>query len=176
VPFERQGTIAPFCPIGPQAHEPVDPWSAWFLDRPEVIAAGEPSHGIVASAADIVLLMQAVFRSGLWDLDVVGDAVRIRVTAPVEGVFGGGALATNQALFVTVAGEHYAGGLPRTASSATFGTSGAPSSFCFMDPASGLSFAFLTNGYPRAGYDASTTARNRAATLAHMAADVVLFE
>src|SRR5262245_14599279 len=44
----------------------VDPWGPWYLADADVLAGGEPSHSIVGSAADLVLLFQALFHSGLW--------------------------------------------------------------------------------------------------------------
>ena len=72
VPVERQRqTVAPFVPVadavaGEGDHRERDPWGPWFLANPEVIATGEPSHSVVATAAAAALHYQALFRSGLW--------------------------------------------------------------------------------------------------------------
>ena len=44
-----------------------------------------------------------------------------------------------------------------------FGHGGAPCQLGFMDLDAGTSFAFLTNGYPMAGYDYTPAGRNRIA-------------
>ena len=63
--------------------------------------------------------------------------------------------------------------MPMTASPATFGNGGAPSQIAFFDPESGVSFAFLTNGYPMAGYDYSRTGVNSKINIVNLAADLV---
>jgi CubicO group peptidase (beta-lactamase class C family) len=173
VPIEEQGDIAPFVRIDVAEGE-INPWGAWFLARPEVIAAGEPSHAIVGTASDVVMLLQGLYHSGLWRAEAVSDAIRIRVSRPAAGgpEMGGSSVPSNQALFVVVAGEHGSGSLPLSVSPETFGHRGAPSSFCFMDPEESLSFAFLTNGYPLAGYDDSWAGRARIAILGNLAGDL----
>jgi CubicO group peptidase (beta-lactamase class C family) len=175
VPVEDQGDIAPFVKIDAEEGE-INPWGAWFLGRPEVIAAGEPSHAFVGNASDVVMLLQGIYHSGLWRPDAVADAIRVRVSGPVAGgpELGGSPVPSNHALFVVVAGEHGAGSLPLSVSAQTFGQRGAPSSFCFMDPEESLSFAFLTNGYPLAGYDNTPAGRARIAILGNLAGDLPL--
>ena len=63
--------------------------------------------------------------------------------------------------------------LPAGASDAAFGHGGAPSQISFCDPEVGLSFAFVTNGYPVAGYDRTRSGRNRTLVISNMAADCV---
>ena len=153
----------------------VDPWGPWYLANPEVLSGGEPSHSIVGSAADIAQLLQALFHSGLWDEATVNDAIRIRRSeAPWgERIYGGSEEVVNIGLFVLVSG---AGGwtlTPRTGSAATFGHSGAPCQLGFMDPETGTSFAFLTNGYPLAGYDHSLQGTNRQIVLQSLGNDLI---
>ena len=52
----------------------VDPWGPWYLANAEVLAAGEPSHSVAGTAADVALFFQALVHSGLWKDDVVEDA------------------------------------------------------------------------------------------------------
>lgn len=153
----------------------VDPWGPWYLANPEVLSGGEPSHSIVGSAADMAQLMQALFHSGLWDESTVRDAIRIRRSeAPWgEKIYGGSEEVVNIGLFVLISG---AGGwtlTPRTGSAATFGHSGAPCQLGFMDPETGTSFAFLTNGYPLAGYDHSLQGINRQIVLQSLGNDLI---
>ena len=85
----------------------VDPWGPWYLANPDVLAAGEPSHSIVGTAADVALLPQAVFHSGLWDAGTVADALRIRRSEPPFGekLYGGSEETANVALFTMVSGD-----------------------------------------------------------------------
>jgi CubicO group peptidase (beta-lactamase class C family) len=153
----------------------VDPWGPWYLANPEVLAGGEPSHSIVGTAADLVMLFQALFHSGLWDQDAVEDAIRIRVSeAPYgEQIYGGGEFIANVGLFCMITGTVGGNLTPRTGSARTFGHTGAPCQMAFMDPDTGTSFAFLTNGYPLAGYDYSLQGVNRSINIANLGNDLV---
>jgi len=153
----------------------VDPWGPWYLANPEVLAGGEPSHSIVGTAADLVMLFQALFHSGLWDRETVDDAIRIRVSeAPYgEQIYGGGTAISNVGLFCMVTGEVGGTQTPRTGSARTFGHQGAPNQMAFMDPDTGTSFAFLTNGYPLAGYDYSLQGVNRTINIGNLGNDLV---
>jgi CubicO group peptidase (beta-lactamase class C family) len=153
----------------------VDPWGPWYLANPDVLAGGEPSHSIVGSAADVALLFQAFFHSGLWDRAAVDDAIRIRVSEIPFGeqIYGGGAEIVNIALFSTVSGDVGSSLGPRAGSPRTFGHRGAPCQLGFMDPDAGTSFAFLTNGYPLSGYDYSPQGINRIINIANLGNDLV---
>lgn len=153
----------------------VDPWGPWYLASPEVLSGGEPSHSLVGSAADVAQLMQALFYSGLWDRNTVNDAIRIRRSeAPWgERIYGGSEEVVNIGLFVLVSGSTGWTLTPRTGSAQTFGHSGAPCQLGFMDPETGTSFAFLTNGYPLAGYDHSLQGINRQIVLASLGNDLI---
>ncbi|WP_449348952.1 serine hydrolase domain-containing protein [Streptomyces shaanxiensis] len=71
VPVDRQpGTVAPMTATDRTSDEQEpDPWGPWYLSDPKVLAAGEPSHALVATAADVVLYFQALEHSGLWKPD-----------------------------------------------------------------------------------------------------------
>lgn len=153
----------------------VDPWGPWYLANAEVLAAGEPSHSIVARAADMALFFQAFHHSDLWAPGIVEEATRIRVTqAPAgEKLYGGSDEVVNMALFVTVTGTHGGSWTPRTGSARTFGNGGAPCQLAYYDPETDVSFAFLTNGYPLSGYDYSRIGVNRIVNLANLGNDLV---
>jgi CubicO group peptidase (beta-lactamase class C family) len=154
----------------------VDPWGPWFLTNPDVLAAGEPSHSIVGSAADLVLLGQALFHSGLWDEATVADAIRIRRSeAPFgEQIYGGSPEIANMGLFCMVSGENGGNSFtPRSGSARTFGHRGAPAQLGFTDPETGTSFAFLTNGYPLAGYDYSLQGVNLVVNIGNLGNDLI---
>jgi CubicO group peptidase (beta-lactamase class C family) len=153
----------------------VDPWGPWYLANPEVLAGGEPSHSIVASAADVAQLFQALFHSGLWDPATVADAIRIRRSQapPGEQIYGGSDEVANVGLFCMVSGTNGGSYTPRTGSPDTFGHTGAPCQLGFMDPQTGTSFAYLTNGYPLAGYDYSPQGVNRKINLCNLGNDLI---
>jgi CubicO group peptidase (beta-lactamase class C family) len=153
----------------------VDPWGPWYLANPEVLAAGEPSHSIAATAADVALFFQALRHSGLWDEGTLDDASRVRISQQPYGdqLYGGSDEIANLGLFVMVSGEVGGTWTPRTGSPRTFGNGGAPCQLAFMDPETGVSFAFLTNGYPLLGYDYSRTGVNRIINIANLGNDLV---
>jgi CubicO group peptidase (beta-lactamase class C family) len=152
-----------------------DPWGPWYLANPEVLAAGEPSHSIAGTAADVALLFQALVHSGLWRPEVIAEATRIHVSEKPWGekIYGGSDEVANLGLFCTVSGEIGGPWTPRTGSAATFGNGGAPCQLGFMDPEAGTSFAFLTNGYPLAGYDYSPRGRNLRINIGNLGNDLI---
>ena len=153
----------------------VDPWGPWYLANAEVLAAGEPSHSICGSAADVALFFQALTHSGLWSDAIVAEGTRVHVCeAPAgEQLYGGSKQRTSIGLFLTVCGEDRGAWLPSTGSDATFGNGGAPCQMGYMDPEAGTSFAFLTNGYPISGYDYSRRGLNRITNIANLGNDLV---
>ena len=153
----------------------VDPWGPWYLANADVLAAGEPSHSIAGTAADVALFFQALLHSGLWKHDVVEEATRIHVSAQPAGdrLYGGSDETANLGLFCMIAGGVGGSWTPRTGSPRTFGNGGAPCQLAFMDPDTGTSFAFLTNGYPLAGYDYSRAGVNRIINIANLGNDLV---
>ncbi|ARE37764.1 serine hydrolase (plasmid) [Rhodococcus sp. BH4] len=175
-PIESQGDVAKFVLLGDGGGE-VSPWGPWYLSTPDVLAAGEPSHSMVSTAVDLALWYQAIMNSPLWKREVVEDALRVRVTLPIQGERGGTrSVPGNIALFVAVAGDDgiQRAFLPTTGSPSTFGHGGAPSQIAFADPESGLSFAFLTNGYPASGYEQGRAGLNRIINIGNLAADLVV--
>jgi CubicO group peptidase (beta-lactamase class C family) len=170
---EQAATVAPMvCTDGDSAG--VDPWGPWFFRNPGVVAAGEPAHSVVASAADVALHYQALLHSPLWERAALAEALKPRATAVPAGdrLYGGGSRPVSVGLFVNVRGEHPDRWMPATGSPATFGHGGAPCQIGFCDPDSGLSFAVLTNGYPRAGYDHSRRGLAMQTNWANLAADL----
>ncbi len=172
---ERQAeTMAPMvCTDGDAAE--VDPWGPWFFQRPEVVAAGEPAHAVIASAADVALFYQALLEHRLWPAELVADVIRPHVTAIPAGdqLYGGGTKPASVGLFVMVAGESPDMWLPSVGSPRTFGHSGAAYQMAWCDPDSGVSFCLLTNAYPASGYDYSPRARALITNVNNLAADLV---
>lgn len=152
----------------------VDPWGPWYLANPDVLAAGEPSHALVGTAADVALYFQALCHSGVWRPEAVAEGTRIRRTeCPAgEALYGGSTRRTSMGLFVTVAGQDAGSNLPSTGSPALFGSAGAAYQLGFLDPDSGVSFAMLSNGYPLTGYDTSRRGTAMMTNIANLAADL----
>jgi CubicO group peptidase (beta-lactamase class C family) len=176
VPVERQAeTVAPMIATDRRSEaDEVDPWGPWYLSNPEVLAAGEPSHALVGTAADVALFFQAMEHSDLWPAGAVAEGRRMRFAERPAGdeLYGGGDKRTGMGLFVTVAGPDAGGNLPATGSAALYGNSGAAYQLAFMDPESGLSFAWLCNGYPLSGYDRTSWGTALLAGVADLAADL----
>jgi CubicO group peptidase (beta-lactamase class C family) len=175
VPVDRlHDTVAPMVCIDGSAAE-VDPWGPWFFNRPEVVAAGEPAHAMVASAGDLALFYQALLEGRRWTPEIIADATRARVTAVPAGdqLYGGGTRPVSVGLFVMVAGEQPDMWLPSVGSPRTFGHSGAAYQIGWCDPDSGVSFCLLTNAYPVTGYDYSQRARALITNINNLAADLI---
>jgi CubicO group peptidase (beta-lactamase class C family) len=172
----QQSTIAwPVAIDRTSDDQQVDPWGPWYLTNPEILSAGEPSHSMVGTAADIALFYQALLTSGLWTPEAVAEGSRIHNSAAAAGeqLYGGSDVITHMALFCTVTGNSPGNWMPATASKATFGSGGAPCQMGWIDPERGVSFAFLTNGYPMSGYDYSPIGQNRLITIGSLAGDLV---
>jgi CubicO group peptidase (beta-lactamase class C family) len=118
------------------------------LNRPEARAVGLPGGGGVSTAADVARFYQALLHdpTGLWPADVLEDAtsvVRNTFPDPMLGV------PANRTRGLVVAGDDgrsHLRGMGRTVSPAAFGHNGAAGQIAWADPASGLSFCYLTSG------------------------------
>lgn len=119
------------------------------LNEPAAKAAGVPGAGGVARAADLALWYQALLHNpgDLWDPDVLADAtgtIRCTFPDPMTGA------ASNRTLGLVVAGDdgmsNLRSNMGRTVSPAAFGHAGAGGQIAWADPATGLSFAYVTNG------------------------------
>jgi len=143
-------------PVGEQDGyvEPViaddgDRWVVDGLETAEARAAGVPGGGGIATAADVVLLHQALLHDpkGLWDADVLHDAktnVRCTFADPMMGV------PVNRSLGLVLAGDDgkhqlRQGGFGKGCSPLAFGHSGAHFQYAWTDPATGISFCYLNN-------------------------------
>jgi CubicO group peptidase (beta-lactamase class C family) len=152
-----------------------DPWGPWYVASSEVMAAGEPSHSVAGTAADIALFFQGLLHSGLWADGIVAEATRIHYSGAPSGDkrYGGSDEIANLGYFCMVSGKIGGSWTPRTGSPATFGNGGAPCQLAFMDPETGTSFAFLTNGYPLSGYDNSSLGLNRIINIGNLGNDLI---
>lgn len=140
------------------------------FNRPDVRAVGVPGGGVITTAGDLARWYQALLhdRAGLWDPAVLADAtgnVRCTFPDPMTGV------GANRTIGVVVAGDQASRpmrGMGWTVSEQAFGHNGAGGQVAWADPATGLSFAFLTNGlerHPLVGGRRGAAVANRAGAL-----------
>jgi CubicO group peptidase (beta-lactamase class C family) len=175
VPVDQQGDVANMVLLG-DAGEELDPWGPWYLDPADVLARGEPSHSMVATAADVALHYQGMLHSDVWSRQSVAEGIRVWAREPAYGPIehGGTDHPISMGLFVTLRGDSWQQGwMPATGSPETFGHGGAPCQQSFCDPVTGLSFAFLTNGYPASGYALDRWGKNLSAVLLDLAGDLI---
>jgi CubicO group peptidase (beta-lactamase class C family) len=116
---------------------------------------GVPGGGVVAGAADLALFYQALLAGGkaadgrsVWSAETIADARRVRTGDFVDPLFGKRA---NRGLGITIAGDvdRVFRGFGRTNSELAFGHNGAGGQIAWGDPATGISFVYLTNGFDR---------------------------
>ena len=119
-----------------------------MLSAPENVAVGVPGGGAVSTAADVARFYQALLANPgeLWDPAVLADVttnIRNTFPDPTTGA------AANRTIGLVVAGDDGKApmrGMGRTLSPAAFGHNGAGGQVAWADPATGLSFCYLTNG------------------------------
>ena len=118
------------------------------LNTPAARVVGLPGGGGISNAADVTLFYQALLHDpkGLWDPEVLRD-----VTSVVRNHFPDPMLRNpaNRTRGLIVAGDDGRSnirGMGRTVSPAAFGHNGAAGQVAWADPATGLSFCYLTNG------------------------------
>jgi CubicO group peptidase (beta-lactamase class C family) len=122
------------------------------FNEPDSLAVGVPGGGGVSTAADLALFYQALLHNpgDLWDPKWLAIA-----TSDVRNTFAdalAGGIPTNRTIGLVVAGSDGLGprrGFGHGNSPGTFGHDGAGGQLAWADPASGLSFAYLTNGVDR---------------------------
>lgn len=145
------------------------------FNTPEVREVGVPGGGVVTGAADLALFYQALLAGGkaadgrqVWSPETVADARRVRTGDFVDPMFGKRA---NRGLGITIAGDadRVFRGFGRTNSEEAFGHNGAGGQIAWADPARGLSFVYLTNGFDR---DVIRQGR-RGVALSSLAADLL---
>jgi CubicO group peptidase (beta-lactamase class C family) len=118
------------------------------LNEPEARSVGLPGGGGISTAADVARFYQALLHDpkGLWEPDVLRDATSVvRNTFP-DLVLGH---PINRVRCLVVAGDggkSHLRGMGRTVSPAAFGHNGAAGQVAWADPATGLSFCYLTSG------------------------------
>ena len=117
------------------------------LNRPESRAVGLPGGGGISTAADIALYYQGVLhnRDKLWDQAVIdaGTEPIVDLPDPIRG------MPAHRSRGLMVAGDPpdaQMRGFGYGLSPRTYGHDGAGGQIAWVDPDSGLSFCYLTNG------------------------------
>jgi CubicO group peptidase (beta-lactamase class C family) len=150
VPPGEQDDIATVTWTGPGEWGGGTPELDRSMNDPDVRAAGLPASGALLTAADLARFYQALLHNpgGLWDPAVLADAtgtIRCTLWDPIFGA------PCNRSRGLVVAGDdgrhtRRYGAFGHTSSPAAFGHAGAHFQIAWADPATGLSFAYLTNG------------------------------
>jgi len=122
----------------------------------ETREAGSPAGGGITTAGDLALFYQALLHDGrasdgkqIWQPEMLRNAFRIRNASfkdPLRGFL------ANRALGVVIAGgdgKANLRGFGRTNSPEAFGHPGFGGQLGWADPATGISFAYVTNGFDR---------------------------
>ena len=126
------------------------------FNEPEVREVGSPAGGGITTAGDLALFYQALVHEGrsydgkqIWQPEMLREAFTIRNPTfkdPLRGFI------ANRSLGIVIAGDDGKAnlrGFGRTNSATTFGHPGFGGQLGWADPASGISFAYLTNGFDR---------------------------
>jgi CubicO group peptidase (beta-lactamase class C family) len=118
---------------------------------PEVRAVGQPGGGAVGRAADLAMYYQALMANpaGFWRPGVLAAGTAEVLCDLVDPMTGAPA---NRTLGLLLAGDAETAmmrGFASTNSPRTYGHMGAGGQLSWADPATGLSFAYLTNGLDR---------------------------
>ncbi len=120
------------------------------FNDPTAREVGVPGGGGFARARDIAIFYQELLHNshGIWDADVLADATGV-VRNSLPDPMG---IPANRGLGVILAGDDGLAnmrGLGRTVSPQAFGHNGAGGQLAWVDPATGISLGYVTNGYDR---------------------------
>jgi CubicO group peptidase (beta-lactamase class C family) len=160
LPRELHDRVAEAVYVEPPS-EPPDGWgvvSPQFIEsfnEPAVREVGVPGAGGVGTAGDLALFYQALIGDGapadrprILQPETIAWATRVRSADhhrdPIEGI------PVNRALGVVVAGDDGAAhmrGFGRATSAAAFGHGGAGGQIAWVDPRTGISLGYCTNGF-----------------------------
>jgi CubicO group peptidase (beta-lactamase class C family) len=126
------------------------------MNDPELRETDFPAGGLITTAADIALFYQALLNDGrahdgtrIWQSEMLREARRIRSGDLIDPARG---MTANRALGIVVAGgdgKANLRGFGRTNSADAFGHPGFGGQIGWADPATGISFGYLTNGFDR---------------------------
>jgi CubicO group peptidase (beta-lactamase class C family) len=140
----------PIIPVGEVTEE-----ALLRFNQPAVRAVGVPGGGGITTAADLALFYQALLHGGLPDGEVVWQPQTLAMARQVRS----GGLQdpyfhqlANRGLGIIVAGDAASRtfrGFGHVGSALTYGHNGAGGQLAWVDPESGVSLAYVTNGLDR---------------------------
>jgi len=123
------------------------------FNNPAVRAVGVPGAGAITNAATLALYYQGLLHGGLaggtvWQPQTLTAARRVRTGELCDPLFN---KKVNRGLGIVIAGDESRNyrGFGKTNSAHAFGHNGAGGQLAWLDPASGLSLSYLTNGHDR---------------------------
>ncbi len=123
------------------------------FNDPEIRAVGVPGGGGITNAATLALYYQALLSGGgngqqLWSAETLADARRVRTGTLTDPIFG---KPVSRGLGIVIAGDETRNyrGFDHTNSPLAFGHNGAGGQLAWVDPASGISLAYLTSAHDR---------------------------
>jgi CubicO group peptidase (beta-lactamase class C family) len=126
------------------------------MNEPELREMDFPAGGLMTTAGDIALFYQSLLNDGkaydgtrIWQSEMLREARRIRSGNLIDPARG---ITANRALGIVIAGgdgKANLRGFGRTNSAEAFGHPGFGGQIGWADPATGISFGYLTNGYDR---------------------------
>ncbi len=120
------------------------------FNDPAVREVGVPGGGGIGRACDLALFYQTLLHDpeGIWPADLLAD-VTGRVRNRLPDWMGTPANRTLGLIQAGDDGQTHVRGLGRTVSPRAFGHNGAGGQLAWADPATGLSFGYVTNGLER---------------------------
>jgi len=126
------------------------------MNDPEMRETDFPAGGLMTTAGEIALFYQALLNDGkardgtrIWQSEMLHAARQIRSGDMIDPARG---IKANRALGIVIAGDDGKAnlrGFGRTNSPEAFGHPGFGGQIGWADPATGISFSYLTNGYDR---------------------------
>ncbi len=127
----------------------VTPDAILNFNQPDTRRIPIPGGGGIMSAAELALFYQGLMGNSepqLWTEATIAEASRPRTADLIDMMTG---KLINRALGVVISGDKYRNfrGFGHTNSPAAFGHAGAGGQIAWADPASGISFAYCTNGH-----------------------------
>ena len=144
------------------------------FNNPEIRAVGVPGGGGYANAADLALFHQALLHGGLdgvelWRPETLAWVREIRTGDLTDMMFNKPA---NRGLGIIVSGDESRSfrGFGKTNSPEAFGHNGAGGQLAWVDPATGISLAYVTPGHDRNGIRQG----RRGVAISSLAADCAL--
>jgi CubicO group peptidase (beta-lactamase class C family) len=119
------------------------------FNDPAIRAVGVPGGGGFTNATDLAMFYQALLTGeGIWTEQTLRDVRRVRTGDLKDPMFG---KKVNRGLGIVIAGDEARNfrGFGKTNSEIAFGHNGAGGQLAWVDPTTGISLCYLTNGHDR---------------------------